>query len=128
MRLAITRKSLIVVSAAILFSVVGSFSLAPAQQRPQVPNKPPAGTTPLPVDLYTTKNCYLDRKHWIDKRYVRFNTPHQVTDQWTDGNVGQWGDCNNDIPVAQIVSAYKYTTAAQHYEALMAEAKAAGGP
>jgi hypothetical protein len=30
--------------------------------------------------------------------------------------------------VAQIVSPYKYKTAAEHYEALMAEAKAAGGP
>jgi hypothetical protein len=47
---------------------------------------------------------------------------------WPDGTVGKWGDCNNDIPVNQIVSPLKYKTAAEHYEALMAEARAAGGP
>jgi len=47
---------------------------------------------------------------------------------WPDGTVGVWGDCNNDIPVNQIVSPLKYKTAKEHYDALMAEAKAAGGP
>src|SRR5438552_7011328 len=47
---------------------------------------------------------------------------------WPDGTVGKWGNCNTDIPVAQIVSPLKYKTAAEHYAALMAEAKAAGGP
>src|SRR5262245_44420560 len=127
MRSALKRKSFLLASAVILFAV-GALSLTSAQQRGQVSNKPPAGVTPLPIDLYTTKNFYLDRKLWTDKRYTRCNTPHQLTDQWPDGTVGQWGNCDNDIPVSQIVSPYKYSTAAQHYEALMAEAKAAGGP
>src|SRR5262245_35618561 len=129
MSLVLRKQLLPVLYVAILLATVGTFSrVAPAQQRAQVPNKPPAGITTLPIDLYTTKNFYLDRKLWTDKRYTRCNTPHQLTDQWPDGNVGQWGNCDNDIPVSQIVSPYKYATAAQHYEALMAEAKAAGGP
>ena len=39
-----------------------------------------------------------------------------------------WGDCNLDYPVEKIVSPYPYKTAAEHYNALMAEAKKAGGP
>ena len=128
MRSVMSRTSLLIVSTALLLAGAVAVSFAPVQQRGGGSTSPPPGITPLPIDLWTTKNFYLDQKLWTDKRYARCNTPHQLTDMWPDGTVGRWGNCDNDIPVSQIVSPYKYATAKEHYEALMSEAKAKGGP
>jgi hypothetical protein len=54
---------------------------------------------------------------------------------WTSGRIGKepprsaaWGNCNSDYPAENIKSNLPYKTAKAHYEALLAQAKAAGGP
>jgi hypothetical protein len=106
----------------------GATTTAPATpaQRPQ----------PLPTDLFTSKNFYKDKALWLDQRYFRCNSPRELTDLWTrGGRIGndppqsaEWGDCNRDYPASEIKSHLPYKTAKEHYEALLAETKAAGGP
>ena len=59
-----------------------------------------------------------------------------VEGMWEQGRIGKnpptsasWGDsCKDAFPREKIVSPYPYKTAQEHYEALMAKAKAHGGP
>jgi hypothetical protein len=98
----------------------------------------PVGITPLPHDIFSTSDFYLDREFWLDPRYYRCNSPVGLEQIWGAYEVpligaepprtAAWGFCDRDYPREQIVSPYGFTTAKAHYEALLAETTARGGP
>jgi hypothetical protein len=98
----------------------------------------PPGVKPLPRDLFTTTDFYADRALWSDPRYFRCNSLLAIENLWAGaagGAMGKnppalapWGYCDRDYPRRSIISPYPFRTAQAHYEALLAETRARGGP
>jgi hypothetical protein len=98
----------------------------------------PEGITPLPHDIFSTKDFYKDRALWSDPRYYRCNSPVGLEQIWgayqyaligdDPPRTAAWGFCDRDYPREEIVSPYAFTTAKAHYAALVQEARARGGP
>ena len=98
----------------------------------------PAGVEPLPTDIFQSRDFYRDEALWHDPRYYRCNSPVGLEQIWGAYEVpligddpprtAAWGYCDRDYPREEIVSPYGFATAAEHYAALLDEARRRGGP
>lgn len=100
----------------------------------------PPGIEPLERDIFTSDDFYIDREYWTDPRYYRCNSPASIDSHWgdfqtapkmivdDDPTTGAWGQCERDTPREYLLSPYPYSTAQEHYEALLHETVAKGGP
>lgn len=98
----------------------------------------PPGIEPLPIDIFTTRDFYQDKSLWFDQRYYRCNSAVGLEQIWGAYEVplignnppatAAWGYCDRDYPRQEIISPYRFTSAKDHYYALLTEARQHGGP
>lgn len=120
--------------------LVGPISPASLLRHPvALGGETPEGIQPLERDIFTTENFYMDSALWSDPRYFRCNSPYALDAQWGDypgttsliqssAQEGAWGHCDRDYPRSAIISPYPFSSAQEHYEALLQEVQERGGP
>jgi hypothetical protein len=116
-------------------SLPRGWRLEPGGRGPSLPRgELPEGVVPLERDIFTSDDFYIDRELWSDPRYFRclsvqaLEAEASLQTEITDPALAPWGYCENGYDREGIVSPYPFATAQEHYEALLAETSARGGP